>query len=105
MQFIVHNAGFLPSFSKKSFCGLSVKNQDILNNSETSPQVLILLCVSTCRSTTKSCPEDLQQSLRLTEPQSPYPAQLAMDAFGLGHAVSRKQRLLPPRETWCATLA
>lgn len=73
MCFIVHNTGFLPSFSKKSFCGLSVKNQDILNNSETSPQVLILLCASTCRSTTKSCPEDLQQSLRLTESQSPYP--------------------------------
>lgn len=35
--------------------------------------MLILLCASTCRSTTKSCPEDLQQSLRLTESQSPYP--------------------------------
>lgn len=73
MQFTVNNAGFLPSFSKKSFCGVSVKNQDILINSETNPQMLILLCASTCRSTTKSYPEDLQESFRLTESQSPYP--------------------------------
>lgn len=86
MWFIVHNTGFLLSFSKKSFRGLSVKNQDILNNSEASPQVLILLCASTCRSTTKSYPEDLQQSLRLRVSE-PIPKtkskciQNAMDAF------------------------
>lgn len=54
---------------------LSVKNPDILNNSEKSPQMLTLLCASISRTTTKLYPEDPSDS------QSPYTAQLAMDAF------------------------